>query len=119
MGYTVASSCDDEEGLCEEGMHIGGLYCCGGGGYTGQYFNGTIDEIRVWTRPLLRTELAQRMYVPLAPAEHEALLLYFPLDDAGMEMGANAVESRALQWCAPRPARRLGPLAIVDASRLA
>ena len=83
------------------------------------FFHGTIDEIRVWTRPLLRTELAQRMYVPLAPAEHEALLLYFPLDDAGMEMGANAVESRALQWCAPRPARRLGPLAIVDASRLA
>ena len=28
------------------------LYCCLGGGYTGHFFTGTIDEVRVWTREL-------------------------------------------------------------------
>ena len=44
QGYVAASRCN--EGLCEEGMQIGGYYQPGGGGYTGAYFNGAIDEVR-------------------------------------------------------------------------
>ena len=39
-----------EAGSCEEGMHVGGFYCCGGGGFTGAFFHGLIDEVRVWRR---------------------------------------------------------------------
>ena len=168
-GVTVVRTCN--EGLCEEGMHIGGLYCCSGGGYTGRYLNGTLDEIRVWTRARTREQLATYMNLPLAPGDHPGcvhvhvhvtcacacacfmwnahvhvwpttcmnlppapgdrlgrgasaapplcshmtapavspyelappharrrLLFYFPLDEAGMETGANVIESRALPW---------------------
>ena len=80
LGYTVVRSCSD--GLCEEGMHIGGLYCCSGGGYTGRYLNGTLDELRVWTRALDATELGAKMRTPLAAGDEEGLLFYFPLDEA-------------------------------------
>ena len=96
LGHTVVRTCSG--GLCEEGMHIGGLYCCSGGGYSGRYLNGTLDEIRIWTRALSPKELQQNMYTPLAPGDEPGLLFYFPLDEAGMESGANVVESRALNW---------------------
>lgn len=96
LGHTVVRSCAG--GLCEEGMHIGGLYCCSGGGYSGRYLNGTLDEIRVWTRALSPKELQQKMYTPLAGSQEKGLLFYFPLDEAGMESGANVVESHALNW---------------------
>ena len=38
------------------------------------------------------------MYSPLVPGDESGLLFYFPLDEAGMETGANVIESRALQW---------------------
>ena len=34
FGVQIVSSCDS--GMCEEGMQIGGLYCCGGEGYSGK-----------------------------------------------------------------------------------
>ena len=49
QGYVAASRCN--EGLCEEGMQIGGYCQPGGGGYTGAFFNGAIDEVRLRTRP--------------------------------------------------------------------
>lgn len=41
MGFEVVRKCegDDSDGArvpCEEGMQIGGLYCCGGEGYSGE-----------------------------------------------------------------------------------
>ena len=96
LGHTVVRTCAG--GLCEEGMHIGGLYCCSGGGYSGRYLNGTLDEIRIWTRALPPKELQQNMYTPLVGSQQKGLLFYFPLDEAGMETGANVVESRALNW---------------------
>jgi hypothetical protein len=96
QGQSVVRSCAD--GLCEEGMHVGGLYCCSGGGYTGRYFNGTLDELRVWTRARTRTEILSTLATPLAAGDEPSLLFYFPLDEAGMEVGANVVESRALPW---------------------
>ena len=98
LGYEVVRSCS--EGLCEEGMHVGGLYCCSGQGYTGRYLNGTIDELRIWTRSLTGIELNSKMRTPLAAGDEEGLLFYFPLDEAGMETGANVIESRALPWYA-------------------
>ena len=100
-GYTAANQCT--AGLCEEGMHIGGLYCCQGGGYTGRFFSGAIDEVRVWTRELPPQEITSRMHTPLQAQDQQQLLFYFPLDDAGMEMGSNVVESKALEWCACAP----------------
>lgn len=97
-GHQVVRTCSND--LCEEGMHIGGLYCCSGKGYTGRYFNGTLDEVRVWTRALPQAELARKRSVPLAAGDETGLLFYFPLDEAGMETGANVVESRALPWYA-------------------
>ena len=81
-------------------MHVGGLYCCSGGGYSGRYLNGTLDELRVWTRALSSKEINDKMGVPLLAGDEEGLLFYFPLDEAGMETGANVVESRALPWYA-------------------
>ena len=81
-------------------MHVGGLYCCSGQGYTGRYLNGTIDELRIWTRSLTGIELNSKMRTPLAAGDEEGLLFYFPLDEAGMETGANVIESRALPWYA-------------------
>ena len=98
LGNTVVRTCSD--GLCEEGMHIGGLYCCSGGGYSGRYLNGTIDELRIWTRAVGLKELQENMYKPLSAGEEPGLLFYFPLDEAGMETGANVIESRALPWYA-------------------
>ena len=95
-GQSVVRSCSDS--LCEEGMHIGGLYCCSGGGYTGRFLNGTLDELRIWSRALPLPELREKMYRPLNAGENKGLLFYFPFDDAGMESGANVVESRALPW---------------------
>ena len=37
---SIASQCS--EGLCEEGLQIGGYYQSGGEGYSGQYFNGNV-----------------------------------------------------------------------------
>ena len=95
-GYTAAAECPP--GLCEEGMQIGGLYCCQGGGYTGRFFSGAIDEVRVWTRELAPQEIRARMRRPLQAQDETGLLFYFPFDDAGMELGTNAVESTALSW---------------------
>lgn len=95
-GYTAANQCTP--GLCEEGMQIGGLYCCQGGGYTGRFFSGVIDEVRVWTRALPPQEIDQRMKRPLNAQDEQQLLFYFPLDDAGMEISSNVVESKALSW---------------------
>ena len=83
--------------MCEEGMQIGGFYCCGGGGYTGSFLNGTIDEVRVWTTPVPQADIRARMRSPLDPSLAN-LLFYFALDEAGMEQGANVIESRALPW---------------------
>ena len=80
LGYSVVRACSD--GLCEEGMHVGGLYCCSGGGYTGRYLNGTIDELRVWTRALSPKELNDKMRTPLAAGDEDGLLFYFPMDEA-------------------------------------
>lgn len=102
MGVEVVRECVGE--LCEEGMQLGGLYCCGGKGYSGGHFNGTIDEIRVWTRALSASEIVARKGTPLYAGDfagsgaEQGLLLYLPLDDAGMEMGANVVEAKGLHW---------------------
>jgi len=79
-------------------MQIGGLYCCGGEGFSGKYFSGTLDEVRVWSRALKNDEIAARMDTPLYAGDEDKLLFYFPMDEAGMEMGANVVESKALYW---------------------
>ena len=63
-------------------MHVGGLYCCSGGGYSGRYLNGTLDELRVWTRALSSKEINDKMGVPLLAGDEEGLLFYFPLDEA-------------------------------------
>jgi len=96
LGIEVLRECVD--GLCEEGMQIGGLYCCGGEGYTGKYFNGTIDEVRVWSRALGWSEITARMNEPLHAGDQDRLLLYFPMDEAGMESGSNVIQSTALYW---------------------
>ena len=101
QGYTMASKCTPE--LCEEGMQIGGLYQQNtGGGYTGRFFSGTIDEVRVWTRELGKPEIVERMRKPLQAQDEQKLLFYFPFDDAGMDMasseGSIVVFSKALDW---------------------
>ena len=35
---------------------------------------------------------------PLDGQNQNGLLFYFPLDEAGMEIGSNVVQSRALGW---------------------
>ena len=66
QGYTMASKCTPE--LCEEGMQIGGLYQQNmGGGYTGRFFSGTIDEVRVWTREIGNSEIVERMRKAVGP----------------------------------------------------
>ena len=52
------------------------------GGYTGRYLNGTLDELRVWTRALDSTEIMEKMSKPLAAGDETGLLFYFPLDEA-------------------------------------
>eukprot|EP00327_Prymnesium_parvum_P017563 CAMPEP_0113242676 /NCGR_PEP_ID=MMETSP0008_2-20120614/7456_1 /TAXON_ID=97485 /ORGANISM="Prymnesium parvum" /LENGTH=381 /DNA_ID=CAMNT_0000090165 /DNA_START=11 /DNA_END=1156 /DNA_ORIENTATION=+ /assembly_acc=CAM_ASM_000153 len=96
IGYEVMRDCVD--GMCEEGMQIGGLYCCGGEAYTGQFFNGTLDEVRVWSRALGWPEITARMNDPLYAGDQDQLLFYFPMDEAGMEMGSNVIQSTALYW---------------------
>ena len=101
QGYTMASKCTPE--LCEEGMQIGGLYQQNmGGGYTGRFFSGTIDEVRVWTREIGNSEIVERMRKPLQAQDEQQLLFYFPFDDAGMDMasseGSIVVFSKALDW---------------------
>ena len=66
QGYNAASECTDN--MCEEGMHIGGFYQPGGRGYTGQFFHGVIDEVRVWPRPRTVVEINMFMAVPLRPS---------------------------------------------------
>jgi len=96
FGVKVVNRC--ETGLCEEGMQIGGLYCCSGEGYSGRYLNGTLDEIRVWKAARTQSQIESLLHAPLAAGDYPDLLFYFPLDEAGMELGANVVESRALPW---------------------
>jgi len=81
-------------------MHVGGLYCCSGGGYSGRYLNGTLDELRVWTRALSSKEINDKMGVPLLAGDEEGLLFYFPFDEQGMDSGQEmvVVESRAYPW---------------------
>ena len=62
-GYNAASECTDN--MCEEGMHIGGFYQPGGRGYTGQFFHGVIDEVRVWQKPRTQEELKMFKDIPL------------------------------------------------------
>ena len=97
-GYEPLGRCTGA--LCEEGLQLGGFYCCSGGGYTGRYLNGTLDEVRVWTRARTAEELRATMHTPLQAQDEAGLLLYYPFDEAGMEMGSNVVESRALFWYA-------------------
>lgn len=58
----VANQCGEAN---EEGIHIGGIYLCGGAGYAGEYYNGTIDELRIWSRALDLDEITSRMHMPL------------------------------------------------------
>ena len=79
IGYDVVRTCmgtgndeNETEGVsCEEGMQVGGLYCCGGEGYSGKYFNGTIDEVRVWSRALAYYEVEAMMNTPLYAGDQE------------------------------------------------
>jgi len=100
-GYNAASECTDN--MCEEGMHIGGFYQPGGRGYTGQFFHGVIDEVRVWQKPRTQEELKMFKDIPLRPKDHmthAGLLFYFPFDEQGMDSGQEmiVVESRAYPW---------------------
>ena len=101
-GYNAASECTDN--MCEEGMHIGGFYQPGGRGYTGQFFHGVIDEVRVWQKPRTQEELNMFKDIPLRPKDHMTphggLLFYFPFDEQGMDSGQEmvVVESRAYPW---------------------
>lgn len=105
-GYNAPSECT--ENLCEEGMHIGGFYQSGGRvghkGYTGHFFDGVIDEVRVWQRPRTVVEINMFMAVPLRPSDFtvpdKGLLFYFPFDERGMDSGQEmiVVESRAYPW---------------------
>ena len=101
-GYNAASECTDN--MCEEGMHIGGFYQPGGRGYTGQFFHGVIDEVRVWQKPRTQEELKMFKDIPLRPKDHMTphggLLFYFPFDEQGMDSGQEmvVVESRAYPW---------------------
>jgi hypothetical protein len=100
-GYNAASECTDN--MCEEGMHIGGFYQPGGRGYTGQFFHGVIDEVRVWQKPRTQEELKMFKDIPLRPKDHMShagLLFYFPFDEQGMDSGQEmiVVESRAYPW---------------------
>ena len=105
-GYNAPSECT--ENLCEEGMHIGGFYQSGGRvghkGYTGHFFDGVIDEVRVWQRPRTVVEINMFMAVPLRPSDFTApdkgLLFYFPFDERGVDSGQEmiVVESRAYPW---------------------
>ena len=101
-GYTVASRCT--AGLCENGMQIGGFYQSGGGGFTGQFFHGLIDEVRVWSRPRTADEIRAAMGVPLAAAD-DSRCRPVPCDDAGRRRRPRG-SSRARPWFA---AGRLGP----------
>ena len=101
QGYNAASECTDN--MCEEGMHIGGFYQPGGRGYTGQFFHGVIDEVRVWQRPRTQEELQAYKDIPLRAKDHMThggLLFYFPFDEQGMDSGQEmvVVESRAYPW---------------------
>ena len=95
-GYVIASQCS--EGLCEEGLQMGGYYQSGGGGYTGQFIDGTLDEVRIWKSPKPLSALVAKARTPLNPADEEDLLFYFPFDEVGMETGSIVVESKAYPW---------------------
>ena len=46
-----------------------------------QWWNGGIDEIRVWKKARTRDEIKQNMYTPIAvPSLHPDLLVYLPMD---------------------------------------
>ena len=46
-----------------------------------QWWNGGLDEIRVWSKALTKDEIKQNMYTPIAsPTLHPDLLVYLPMD---------------------------------------
>ena len=48
---------------------------------TNQWWNGDIDEIRVWKTARTQTEIKNNMYVPIAvPAMYPDLMVYLPMD---------------------------------------
>ena len=110
-------------------MHVGGLYCCSGGGYTGRYLNGTLDELRVWTRALttkeVRARAAHGSFPPLcshAHALHRALtrtharpplrwaMAYCRSGAPSAGQSTRRLSGRTREWCSHRSARR-GPSA--------
>ncbi|KAL1520545.1 hypothetical protein AB1Y20_022121 [Prymnesium parvum] len=95
-GYVIASQC--AEGLCDEGLHMGGFYQSGGKGYTGQFMQGNLDEVRIWKAPRSREAISSKRSVPLIPGDEPDLLFYFPFDEVGMESGSIVVESKAYPW---------------------
>jgi hypothetical protein len=80
QGYLEPFNCSWP--LCDEGIDIGGYRFLGtdGGIYSGQYFKGIIDEVRVWNVGRTQTEIQASMGNTLSGNER-GLVYYFRFDE--------------------------------------
>jgi len=90
QGYTAPLGCSFD--LCDEGIDIGGYRFLTQGGtyYSGQYFRGIVDEVRVWTVGRTQTEIKANMFTVLSGGE-PGLLYYWRFDEGA----GNLVDSLA------------------------
>jgi len=84
LGYTGALSCrNSTTSPCDAGLQIGGnFFRFEKGVFSGQYFRGEIDDVRVWNFARSQEEIQSTMNTALAGAE-PGLLYYFKFDDFG------------------------------------
>jgi len=87
QGYTEALSCRTSTIFaCDAGLQIGGNYFrFESGVFSGQYFRGEIDDVRVWKFARSQQEIQSTMNTALSGAE-PGLLYYWRFDDIGAQI---------------------------------
>jgi len=80
QGYNAPLGCSFQ--LCDEGIDIGGyrFITQAGNYYSGQYFKGIIDEVRVWSVGRTQAEIQTNMNTVLSGGE-PGLLYYWRFDE--------------------------------------
>jgi hypothetical protein len=88
-GYIEPLNCSFT--LCDEGIDIGGYRFLQESGtyFTGQYFRGLIDEVRVWNKGRTQDQIKNSMYSTLSG--NEAGLVYYWRFDEGMGLLVNSL----------------------------
>jgi len=87
QGYTEALSCRTSDMFsCDAGLQIGGnFFRFETGRFSGQYFRGEIDDVRVWKFARSQQEIQSTMNTALVGTE-PGLLYYFRFDDFGAQI---------------------------------